>query len=268
MTRVLAALDNSAAAQPVLSTAVAVARLFEAEVEPVHVRTDGEVVARSVAEKAGLALTELEGGTVEQLLGVASREDVVLVVLGARGTAGGRRPAGHTALAVAKGLDKPVILVPPDAPHPGRLRRVLVPLEGTLSTSLAPRGVIELASRASLDVIVLHVLEEHSLPAFTDQPQHEADAWAREFLERYCPSGVDRVQFELRVGLREELVPRVAEETDADLIALGWSGALTPDRAPVVQAALERGHRPVLLIPVDRSGERRESFTRLQSSPA
>jgi hypothetical protein len=38
-----------------------------------------------------------------------------------------------------------------------------------------------------------------------------------------------------------------------------------PGRAPVVQAVLERAHLPVLLIPV-LPVERRESFTRLQSS--
>jgi nucleotide-binding universal stress UspA family protein len=145
------------------------------------------------------------------------------------------------------------------------MRRILVPLEGTASTSLGPRRVIELASEGSLDVIVLHVLDEASLPAFTDQPQHETGAWAREFLQRYCPFGVNDVKLEMRIGQADELVPRVGQEVDADLMALGWSRSLAPDRAPVVQAVLERAHLPVLLIPV-LPVERRESFTRLQSS--
>jgi len=266
MTRVLAALDNSVAAQPVLSTATAIARLLGAELEAVHVRTDGERIARSVADSAGLELAELEGPVVATLVAAAAEDDVTLAVLGARATPGGALPAGSTAVGVATSIAKPVVLVPPETPHPGRMRRILVPLEGTASTSLAPRGVIELASEGSLDVIVLHVLDEASLPAFTDQPQHETETWAREFLERYCPFGVGCVQLEMRVGNREELVPQVGQEMDADLIALGWSRALAPDRAPVVHAALERGHLPVLLMPVASSAERRGSFARLRSS--
>jgi nucleotide-binding universal stress UspA family protein len=267
MTRVLAALDSSVAAQPVLATATAIARLLGAEVEAVHVRMDGERTAQSVAASAGLALVELEGPVVETLVDAASEDDVALAVLGARATPGGARPAGSTAVGVATSVAKPVVLVPPETPHPGRMRRILVPLEGTASTSLAPRSVIELASEGSLEVIVLHVLDEASLPAFTDQPQHETAAWAREFLERYCPFGVERVRLEMRVGRREELVPQVGQEVDADLIALGWSRGLAPDRAPVVHAVLERGHLPVLLMPVAPSVERRDSFARLRSSP-
>lgn len=267
MTRVLAALDDSVTAQPVLDTALAVARLLGAELEAVHVRTNGEGMARSVAERAGLGLVELEGPVVETIVEAASQEDVALAVLGARATPGGARPAGSTAIGVVTSLTKPVVLVPPETPHPGRMRRILVPLEGTVSTSLVPRRVIELASAGSLDVIVLHVLDEASLPAFTDQPQHETEAWAREFLDRYCPFGVDDVKLEMRVGQADELVPQVGQEVDADLMALGWSRSLAPDRAPVVQAVLERAHLPVLLVPV-LPVERRESFRRSQSSRA
>lgn len=45
-------------------------------------------------------------------------------------------------------------------------------------------------------------------------------------------------------GQREDRVPAVGREADVDLIALGWSGSLAPDRAPVVQAALESAHVP------------------------
>jgi hypothetical protein len=143
-----------------------------------------------------------------------------------------------------------------------------VPLEGTVSTSLAPKRVLELAAEASLDIVVLHVVDEASLPAFTDQPQHENEAWAREFLERYCPLGLGGLKLELRVGTPEELVPQVAQEVDVDLIALGWSRELEGDRARVVRAALSRAHRPVLLLPVESADQRRELSGRLRSSRA
>jgi hypothetical protein len=35
-----------------------------------------------------------------------------------------------------------------------------------------------------------------------------------------------------------------------DVIALGWTQQLVPGRAPVVRAALEGSHVPVMLVPV------------------
>jgi nucleotide-binding universal stress UspA family protein len=266
MTRVLAALDNSLAAQPVFDTAVTLARLLGSELDAVHVRDGEERIAQAVADRAGHALTELEGPVADSLVAAASAEDVAMIVMGARATPGGARPAGSTAVAVATSVSTPTVLVPPDTHDPGHIQRILVPLEGTVSTSLTPRHVVGLIG-SGIDVIVLHVLDESSLPAFTDQPQYETEAWAREFLERYCPVGVEGIRLETHIGLREEVVPHVAQETGADLIALGWSRALAPDRAPVVRAVLERAHVPVLLFPVVASGRRKSSVT-LQSSRA
>jgi nucleotide-binding universal stress UspA family protein len=250
MTRVIAALDNSIAARPVLATAKTLAELFGAGVEAVHVRTNGTRVASNEAAAAGLELHILSGPTVEGLADVADAEDVAAVVIGARGTPAGSRPVGGTAFELMKSLDNPLVVVPPDAVRPSVLRRVIVPLEGTLSTSLAPRRLIELACDAELDVVVLHVHDEASLPAFTDQPQHETDAWAEEFLARYAPAGVGKVRLEVRVGRREAQILRAAEEIGGDLIALGWSQDLAAGRAAVVREVLDRGRIPVMLVPV------------------
>jgi nucleotide-binding universal stress UspA family protein len=187
---------------------------------------------------------------VETLAREAEADDVVALVLGSRGTLHSRRRVGQTAFSVLENVEKPLAVVPPDA-RPERLERVLVPLEGTVSSSLAPRRAIELAQEAQVDVVVLHVHDEDSLPAFTDQPQHETSAWVDEFLARYCPWGVGDVRFEICVGRPDEEVLRTAEETGADLIALGWSRSLAGGRGPIVRAVLERGRVPVLLIPVD-----------------
>jgi nucleotide-binding universal stress UspA family protein len=153
-------------------------------------------------------------------------------------------------LAVATSLLKPVVVVPPDARLAPEFHRILVPLEGTTSTSLAPRSLFKVAHGAQLDVIALHVHEEEDIPAFTDQPQHEHEAWAREFLARYCPWGIGAVSLERRVGRSYELIPQVAEEAHCDLIALGWAQELAPGRAPVIRATLERSRVPVMLVPV------------------
>jgi nucleotide-binding universal stress UspA family protein len=272
MTKVIAALDNSLAARPVLETAVALARLLDAEPELIHVTVDGDRMARSAADAAGLPLQTLPGPVTERLLERAEAEDVVSLVIGSRGTPGGRRPLGSTALALATSLLKPVVVVPPDARPSTTLRRVLVPLEGSLSASLVPRAIVELGRGTELEVIVLHVREETALPAFSDQPQHESRAWAGEFLRRYCPWGIGRVRLELRVGSSEELIPLVAEQTKVDLIALGWAQELAEGRAPVVRATLARSRTPVMLVPVvttsAQPSEKEESWNSLPSLPA
>jgi nucleotide-binding universal stress UspA family protein len=250
MSRVIAALDNNSAARPVVAVAQRLARLLGDEVEAIHVQDNGDRVARGVAEAASLELHEPKGPVVDVLVRSGEAADVDALVLGARQTPGGRQPLGSTAFAVATTLAKPVVIVPPNAAAPGRLERVLVPLEGSISTSLAPRAVIALAREARIEVIALHVHQEKSLPAFTDQPQHEDRAWAEEFLARYCPSGLGSVRLDVRVGRCEDVVPLVAEECGADLIALGWSQVLAEHRAPVVRATLTRARVPVMLIPV------------------
>jgi nucleotide-binding universal stress UspA family protein len=177
--------------------------------------------------------------------------DVVALAIGARGAPTSPRPLGSTAAAVASSLSKPVLVVPPDADPPQPFRRVLVPLEGSVSSSLAPRWLFELGGDAQFDVVALHIHDEQTIPAFTDQPQHEVSAWTREFIQRYCPWGVGTVRLETRVGRIGELIPLVAEECGCDLIALGWSRQLSSDRAPVVRETIQRSHRPVLLVPVE-----------------
>jgi nucleotide-binding universal stress UspA family protein len=250
MTKVIAALDNSFAARPVVSTATALAQLLGSEVEALHVGENGNGVAAGAAAAAGLELRARRGPTVARLIEAGSADDVVAMVVGSRGMPGRSRPVGATALEVLAALPKPLLVVPPETAT-ASLRRILVPLEGNLSTSAAPAAILELAEGFTLDVIVLHVHDESSIPLFNDQRQHETRDWAREFVARYCPWGVGDVVLETRVGRREEEILRAAEEFEADLIALGWAQELAPGRAPVVRAVLERGHVPVLLLPVE-----------------
>jgi nucleotide-binding universal stress UspA family protein len=250
MKRVLAALDNSLAGTPVLAAARALASLLDARAQALHVRMDGVRTARNTAEAAGVPLKTVTGPVVERLVQAGREEEVVALAIGARSTPSGRRPLGGTAAAVATELLKPVIVVPPEAHPPDEFRRVLVPVEASLSASLVPQTILELAPEATIEAVALHVYEEDSLPPFTDQPQHEQAAWAQEFLARYCPARLGSVRLETRVGRSDELVPLVAGECGCDLVALGWAQEFGPGRALVVRGTLERSTLPVLLVPV------------------
>jgi nucleotide-binding universal stress UspA family protein len=221
----------------------------------VHVHTNGDRTARSTAEAAGISFHTIEGSVVEQLVEAGGADDVVALAIGARGTPSAARPLGGTASAVASALPKPVMIVPPDADPAGKFHRVLVPIEGLASHTLAPRWLFEPAREAGVDVLALHIHDADSIPAFTDQPQHEQPAWAAEFVRRYCPWGIGEVRLETRVGRIGELIPIVAGERHCDLIALGWSEELSSGRAPVVRETLGRAAVPVLLVPVTARGE-------------
>jgi nucleotide-binding universal stress UspA family protein len=272
MRKVVAALDNSAAAGSVVAVATSLARLFGAQVEAVHVVDEGDRIAAAAAAAAGLELQRLEGPTVPALAHAAEQEAAVALVVGTRGLPLGGDAVGSTALKLITSLLKPVVVVPPDAVRPGSLKRVLVPLEGTARTSLAPKALIELADDANVEVVVLHVHDAATLPPFTDQPQHEAHAWREEFVARYCPWGIGKVSMQVCVGRREEEILRAAADTKADLVALGWTQELAAGRAPVVRELLERGRIPVLLVPVrlvgDTTRRRRRSWNSSQSLPA
>jgi nucleotide-binding universal stress UspA family protein len=246
--RVLAALDDSARASPVSEFAVALGRVLGATVDALHVRSDGFSLARAAAASVGIALRVEDGEPRVRLRIEAEAGDVVATVLGRsrEPTAG---PVGAIARELLTTLPRPVGVVPVDSPHPARLRRVLVPLEGTVSTSLAPRQTIGLARGAGLEIVIVHVLDLASVPMFTDQPHHEMAAWTAEFLARYCPCPPEDVRLETRIGEPSQQIVQVAHDIDADVIALGWAQELATGRAPIVSVALE-ANVPVFLIPV------------------
>jgi nucleotide-binding universal stress UspA family protein len=252
MTRVIAAIDGSAASRPVLDAASALAGMFEARVESVHVREGDGRMARAIAEAADVEYREVDGPVVKALIEEAAPEDVVGLALGARAMPGGRRPAGHTALDVIVTIDKPVAIVPPDARVPAAFARVLVPLDDSSESSDAVAELIRLACRGDLDVLILHVLDAASVPLFEDQPQYEMEAWIQEFLARHCPTRTARA--EVRVGVPGQEIMTAALEAGSDLIALGWSQHLGPRRAAVVTEVLEHAKVPVLLIPTSIVG--------------
>jgi nucleotide-binding universal stress UspA family protein len=248
--KVIAAIDNSAAAGPVLKVAAAVARLFHADVEALHIREDGDEVARAEADAAGVPLRIAHDPTVDAIVEAGRADEVAALVVGARGTPGGRRPAGRTALDVITTVLKPVVVVPPAGLMPLPFSRVLVPLDATLAAGAAVESALRAATRADLEIVVAHVFEESALPMFEEQPQHETEAWVREFLARYCPGIRGRARMEVRVGTPEQEILGVIVEEACDLVAVGWSQDLSPGHASVVRELLRWSQVPVLLLPV------------------
>ncbi len=248
--KVLAALDQTAAASSVLAAGHEIARVFHADVAAVHVVQDGAERVRTLAAQEGVPLGELQGSPGVRLARVLEDDDeAVALVVGARPRAQGQREIGSTALEVVTTVHKPVFAIPPELPAGFVIHRVLVPLEGSTSTSSA-YPMVETPEAERVEIVILHVLEENMLPAFSDQPQYEWEEFGREFLARFSPWPIERVRLETRVGRPEHYILAVARETKCDLIALAWEQELAPGRARIVRNTLRRGTIPILLVPV------------------
>jgi hypothetical protein len=80
MSIVIAALDNSAAAEPVVATAIRLAELYSAETRAVHVREDGDEPATGAAKAANLELESVSGPPVDRLI-AAAREPAMRAIV-------------------------------------------------------------------------------------------------------------------------------------------------------------------------------------------
>jgi nucleotide-binding universal stress UspA family protein len=245
MTIVMAAVDATQAARPVLQTATRLARLLGANALAIHVGHDPGF-AREVAEELGIPVIVVGGEPADQIVRRGERPDVALVVLALSALPSSQAP-GHTAQAVATRLSKPVLVVPSGpAPRP-TLTRVLFPLDGNRGVSAALRPLIAAYVAVGFEVIALHVFQPDTVPRFLDRPEDIA-TWREEFLAEHCAE----------LGIRLITRPRptaqslldVAISEDVDIIALGWHQDLSPHHAAVVRKVLAKADRPVALIPL------------------
>jgi nucleotide-binding universal stress UspA family protein len=250
MATVIAAIDDSVAARPVISAALALARLLGADVQAIHVQEIDGQTARESAESLGVPFRQLRGEPLTEILVQAEAPDVIAVAIGARRPANDRG-IGHMASAVADRTNKPVLVVPPESPPKERFGTALVAMEGTRERSRSVKAVLQVVASSDLDLVVVHVDDESSIPAFSDQVAHETDAYAKEFLAR-CLPGAPAARVELRVGSPAEEIVAAISALDADLVALGWPQG-DPARGRNARGILDRSRVPVLLVALDNS---------------
>jgi len=95
-------------------------------------------------------------------------------------------------------------------------------------------------------------------PRYLDQPHHEWTAWAQEFLDRLRAVGGARNDIEIRLAVAQgEAGTAIIEfARQSDLIVLGWRGALEPDRALTVRRVIRDTTCPVMMLRLDRGGDR------------
>ncbi|MGY2062970.1 universal stress protein, partial [Nocardia gipuzkoensis] len=164
--------------------------------------------------------------TDDEFLAQLADPDVVLGVVALDGEGWG----------IARQATKPVVVVPATARRVTRIRRVLVPLDGTDETVTAVAETVRLFGSAGTEIVVLHVFDAATTPRFWDQAAHARPVWEQEFLARYCTPHFPGTTptLTLRSGSPGEHVVDLAAE-HADLIILDWSRRLDPGRAQTVR---------------------------------
>lgn len=255
MNIVIAALDASAAARPVLDTALAFAEMTGSTVEAVTVDGASGTVGE-LAERAAVPLRRVAGPAEQALLEAVAAPHVIAGVLGARGTPGGRRPTGRTALHVLEHASKPIVIVPPDAVAPRSLRRLLLPLEGTVDSSQPILDTLRPLLVGDIELIALHVFTDATMPRVLDHPGRDLELLGAEFLTRHCP---DAARIELRTGPPGSRVAEVCAEQRADLVVLSWSQDASPGHAAVIREVLGHASIPVLLLPIAQGNDPHDS---------
>lgn len=246
MSRVIAAIAHSETSKLVVSMASAVADALDASVEVLHVIESGDEVEHHPTTGKSIPVRYLSGDLVEVLRVAAADEDVVALVMGASAHS---RPAGHVAMVLASLTDGPVVVVPAHCHPPEQLRTVVVAMEGTPGKARALQRSIEISIRAGLEIVVVHVHDEDSIPSFSDQVQHETEAYAQEFLSRHLIGG-PQMRLELRLGLPAPEVLAAVVSVGAELVAVGWPRSDDPRRGTVAKEILEQSPVAVLLVAI------------------
>jgi nucleotide-binding universal stress UspA family protein len=174
------------------------------------------------------------------------------------------QPMGAIGWQVLEKITCPILIVPPHRDmHAWRLRRELLPQDGTPGCAAALAQVINQSRQIGIENIVLRVAgakvsqptEPGSLatPRYVDHPEYEWEAWGREFLDRIFGMGANLNQAGLKLlmatGEPATEILRVAQEQGVDMIILPWHCALGPGRARMVKTVLHRASCPVLLLP-------------------
>jgi nucleotide-binding universal stress UspA family protein len=243
---VVAAIDSSSAAQPVVRAARTMADVLGARVTAVHVREPGDP-STEASWTVGVPVTMAEGDPVETLLAVFADPEVIGVI-GARDRRDDARPAGGVAANVIERVTNPIVVVGPTTrpPRHGRMARVLFPLDGTAGSATAVEPVAAVLGQAGVDVVVQHVFDRRTVPAFWDQGHHEAESWSREFRARWCGEPVTNVTWTGGVAADEIVASGAAG--DVDMIVLSWAQNASPGHAAIVKSVLANAQVPVLLV--------------------
>ena len=233
-----------------------------------------EKAARYLEKPAGEAITIepmiLVGDPAEGIVDYAERGDIGLIVMATHGRSGIRRWAlGSIAEKVVRATKQPVVLIRakgarPDVREKGVLSKALVPMDGSKEGETVIPYIENLASKLGAEITLLqvvaiayHVYISGDAPAqvpYTLEEMEPLKAGAASYLEKMASSLKERgvaVKCEVRVGAAGQEITSLAEEINADVVAMSTHGRSGVGRwvfGSVAERVVRSGSTPVLLV--------------------
>jgi nucleotide-binding universal stress UspA family protein len=265
---ILVPLDGSTEALAAVPVARVLAEVDEADLRIVYVG-EHKIANEELRSRLGRDAPLLDGIRIDNRVGIPAMEILQianqmqprLIVLCRHSSTERSKMLGRTAMKVLHEAHCPMVLVPPErGVIPWHLHHVLVPHDGTPSTSAALRPAAEIAERGRAELLVVHVADLKRVPAeagsfttpqYIDQPQHEWPAWASEFSNRLaciCPLGHLHVRMLLAHGDIAAEVVRLSEQQSIDLIVLAWRGLWEVPRAATMKNVLREARCPIMVV--------------------
>lgn len=265
---ILVPLDGSEQALSALPVAKVLSQVNQAEIHILHVgeRESGKAqlrarLAHGTPLLEGLTIDTSIGTPPAQILQVARQIGPLLIVMCKHRYASPGKLLGSTAMNVLHDATCPMVLVPPErGTMRWHLHHVLVPHDGTPTTSAALRPAAELADRACAELLVAHVTDVRAIPTepgsltaprYIDQPQHDLPGWSSEFLDRlacFCPLGHVHVRVTLARGDPATEIVHLSESQSTDLIVLAWRGRWAAPHATIVKDVLRDARCPIMVV--------------------
>ncbi len=227
-------------------------------------------LAESKAKRVNVKPALLVGHAAEEIVDYADKENADLIIIATHGRSGIRRwVLGSVAAKVLRAAKRPVALIRAegtrrDGGEKGMIKKALVPLDGSKESEAVVPYVAELASRLEAEVVLLHVMAPtyfvYSIPGetvqmpFAPEDMERFKAEAEHYLETVIAALKHRginARAEVAVGAAAEEIIRLADEAQADIVAMSthgrsgisrWAFGSTADRV------LHAGNTPLLLV--------------------
>ena len=250
---------------------VATCLLYVGEHEPPDADLH-ERLARGTPILYGLAMEARSGSPATEIVQAAREMQSRMIVMCKHSRPERTEMLGGTAMQVLREASCPVVLVPPErGVAPWHLQHMLVPHDGTPTTSAALKPAMQIADLADAELLVAHVTEAKAppqepgtftTPRYVDQPQYDWPSWGEEFAKRLagmCPLGHVNVRVSLARGDPAQEILRLSEKQSTDLIVLAWRGKWEAPRAQILKGILRRASFPVMVVRVAAKG--RETVT-------
>ena len=189
------------------------------------------------------------GYPAEEIVSYADKGGLELIVMATHGRSGISRWAlGSVADKVVRATRQPVALIRAGSAHPeageGIMNKALVPLDGSTESERVLTFISELALKLGTELTLLQVVAENS----------HAHADAEVYLKKVCSRLSDRgiaAGYEIRTGAAAEGIIDLADEMNADIVAMstrGRSGVSRWTLGSVAEKVLLGGDTPLLLV--------------------